>query len=112
MEKIYHVAPKNHTGDLISLFSQHGDDAYDIFAKRWPESSSLGQYHAHYVHCYATLDDAVGHLTNHVGDGKIYEINVADLADDYIKVEIDSLEFPHPMVRGEIPGEYLKEISA
>lgn len=106
MTTIYHVAPADHTGDLLSLYRQHGEDAYEIYAARWPEAGELGQYHAHYVHCYATLEEAQAH----VNDGKIYAIDVAAMEDDFIKVEIDNLEFPHPIVRDEIPAEYISEI--
>jgi len=103
---IYHVAPKSHTGDLESLYAQHGEEAYELYAARWPEAGELGAVHAHYVHCYASLKDA----RNHAHEGKIYAIDAEAMADDYIEVETDNLEFPHPMVRDRIPAEYIKEI--
>ena len=98
---IYHVAPTDHEGDLLSLYAQFGDEAYDLYLERWPESGGLGLYHAHMVHCYATLDEA----REHVNDGRIYAIDDADL-----DVEIDDLEFPHPVVRDAIPSAALTVI--
>lgn len=103
---IYHVAPENHSGNLESLYKQHGDDAYEMYATRWPEAGELAQYHAHYVHCYSTLDEA----REHTNGGKIYAVDVEAMEDDFIEVEIDNLEFEHPMVRDEIPAEYISEV--
>jgi len=101
---MYHVAPSDHTGDLASLYSQHGDAAYDMYAKRWPDAGDLAQYHAHYVHLYDSLADAHMHASVH--GGKIYRV----LPDDLLVVERDALEFDHPMVRNGIPVEWLEEI--
>ena len=106
MKTIYHVAPAGHNGNLESLHQQHGEDAYEIYAERWPEAGELGQYHTRYVHCYETLEEAM----NHPVEGKIYAIDVEALNDDFIEVEIDRLEFPHPMVRDEIPAKYITEV--
>lgn len=106
---IYHVAPANHSGDLKSLYALHGEDAYEMYADRWPEAGELAQYHAHYIHCYDSLDEAREHVARH--GGKVYEINVDAMADDMIVVERDNLEFDHPMVRNEIPAEYIREVA-
>lgn len=105
MKTIYHVAPAEHTGDLLSLYRQHREEAYELYAERWPEAGELGQYHAHYIHCYATLEEARAHTS-----GKIYAIDVAAMEDDFMDVVIDTLEFAHPMVKDEIPAEYLREV--
>lgn len=101
---IYHVAPADHAGNLESLYALHGDDAYEMYADRWPESGNLAQYHAHYVHCYDSLDEARAHAAQ--WGGKVYEINA-----DELEVERDNLEFDHPMVRDEIDAEYIKEVA-
>lgn len=106
MTKYYHVAPADHSGDLISLYDQLGEAAYAVYAERWPDAGELAQYHAHYVHMYATIEEA----RKHVNSGKIYEIDAEALEDECIEVEIDNLEFPHPMVRGVIPAHLLKEV--
>jgi RNA:NAD 2'-phosphotransferase (TPT1/KptA family) len=105
---IYHVAPQEHQGAILSLYALHGDEAYEMYATRWPEAGELAQYHAHYVHCHDSLDDAREHVEQH--GGKIYEINAEAMAEDLIEVERDRLEFDHPMVRGEIPAEYIREV--
>lgn len=78
-----------------------------MYAARWPEAGELGQAHAHYVHCYATLEDA----RNHTTDGKIYEIDTDAPAEGYIDVEVDTYEFEHPMVKECIPAEYLTVVA-
>lgn len=100
---IYHVAPADHSGNLESLYSLHGDDAYEMYADRWPEAGELAQYHAHYVHCYDSLDEAREHAAQ--WGGKIYAIDTSE-----IEVERDNLEFDHPMVRNEIDVEYLQDV--
>lgn len=109
MKNIYHVAPADHSGDLISLYAQHGDDAYEIFASRWDRGAELAQYHAHYVHCYSSLEAAKEHADLH--GGKIYEIDAEAMADDFIEIESDIAEFDHPMVRDEVAAEYIKEVA-
>lgn len=97
---IYHVAPEGHEGDLESLHMQHGDEAYEMYADRWPEAGELAVYHAHYVHCYSSKIDAEKHAASF--GGKVYTIDADDL-----DVEIDDLEFPHPVVRDYIPASCL-----
>jgi hypothetical protein len=60
---LYHVVGSAyHDGDgLKSLYSQHKDDAYDIFDSRWPDNNGLGHYHAHYIFFYDNLEDAKEH---------------------------------------------------
>lgn len=106
---IYHVAPADHTGDILSLHKMHGGEAYEMYAVRWPESGNLGTVHAHYVHCYDSLDEAREHAAQH--GGKVYEINTDAMADDMIQIERDTLEFDHPIVRNEIPAEYIREVA-
>jgi hypothetical protein len=106
MNKIYHVAPKNHEGDLLSLYAQYGDAAREMFVERWEGSEDYADIHADFVHCYASLDEALSHLH----EGKIYEIDVAAMEDDYIEIERDVIEFDHPMVRDKIPAEYIKVV--
>jgi hypothetical protein len=96
--KIYHVAPEGHQGDLISLYDQYGEPAYDMYADRWPDAGDLVFVHAHYVHCYATIEQA----RDHIHDGVICEIDATDL-----EVVIDDLEFPHPMVEGVIDASLI-----
>lgn len=109
MNTIYHVAPADHTGDLLSLYTQHGDEAYEIFDKRWPDGdNALAQYHVHCVHCWSNLADAQKHLRDF--GGKLYAVNAQAMVDDGWQITIDNLEFAHPVVRDEIPEEYLAEI--
>jgi len=106
---IYHVAPADHSGNILSLYAQHGDAAYEMYADRWPEAGELAQYHAHYIHCYDSLDDARAHAEQH--GGKVYEIDEDALVEDMVEIERDNLEFDHPMIRDEISAEYIKEVA-
>lgn len=101
---IYHVAPEGHTGDLQSLYTQERDDAYELYAARWPEAGELAQYHVHYVHCFDDLERAREHAA--AFGGKIYAIDTAD-----IDVERDTLEFDHPVVRDIIDADCIRAVS-
>jgi hypothetical protein len=101
---MYHVVIKDWDGDdLLSLYQQIGDAAYEEYAEKWPEAGELGQYHVHYVHLHATLDQA-REFVEEFG-GEILEVNTEDL-----DIVIDNLEYPHSMVRDRIPAEYVKRI--
>jgi hypothetical protein len=93
----YHVCGSIIEGDLLSLYALHGEAAYDMYIERWADSGNLGQYHAHWVHLYDNLADAIKH--QHELGGYIYQVDLSEL--DY---RVDTLEFPHPMVRDSIPS--------
>jgi len=100
---IYHVC-KNWDGcNIESLYKQYGDEAYRIFAKKWPDAAELAEYHVHYVHCHFALDEAKEYQTEFGG-----EIIAIDA--EYLDVVIDTLEYPHPMVYGEISKENLYKL--
>ena len=101
MTTLYHVATDYDGGDLNSLYNQYGNDAYDMFAERWPESDNLGQYHAHYVHLHDNMQDAQGFAATYGG-----EILIIDATD--LDVKIDNLEYRHPIVEGCIPSQYIR----
>ena len=107
MGTIYHV----HVGhdwapgdDLLSLYEVYGDAAYEMYAERWPDARELAIYHAHYVHCHATLVEAVKYQSEY--GGQILEIET-----DELDVFIDRLEYPHPCVRDMIPAEYITQMA-
>ena len=100
---MYHVVKHWDGGDLLSLYQQIGDAAYEGYAEKWPEAGELGQYHIHYIHLHATLEQA-REFAEEFG-GEILEISADDL-----DIEMDRLEYPHPMVRDCIPAEYIKRI--
>lgn len=108
MTKYYHVAEKWDGEALESLYSQHGDDAYDLFAERWPEGINLAYEHAGRIHMYYTIKEAESHKRE-LG-GEILEISLDDDAKDEISFMIDDLEFDHPMACGSIPSEYIKKM--
>lgn len=104
-ETFYHVAgPEYQSGPLQSLYRRHGDEAYDIFAQRWPEAGDLGQYHAHRIFLYDKLDDALSHPSG----GRILKVDGDELR-RYGDLMYDDLEIPSgrsigfPYVEGEIP---------
>jgi hypothetical protein len=100
---LYHVSENWDGGDLLSLYRQIGTDAYEEYADRWPDAGELGVYHVHYIHLHSTLGEAKA-FADEFG-GEILEINADDL-----DIEMDRLEYPHPMVRDCIPAEYIKRI--
>ena len=108
---LYHVAPDAYDGgDLESLYRRLGDDAYDEYLARWPESGNLGTYHAHYVHLYDTLDAARDHQVEH--GGRIVAIDADALAEAWIEIQRDRLEFDHPYVEDAIPAEFCRVVAA
>lgn len=99
-EVAYHVSKKWDGGDLLSLHEQLGDDAYEEFRNRWPDSGGLAFSHSDLIHLYTTLDEAENHAAEFGG-----EVLVVDLSN--IEWNIDKKEFPHPVVRGKIPKRYV-----
>lgn len=98
MQTIYHVAQDGWDGaDLLSLYAQYRDDAYDQYAERWPDAGELCYEHAHYVHCHASLSDATAFQADHGGDLLIISLDEDDIV-------MDVAEYPHPMVRDAIPA--------
>ncbi|MFZ5784034.1 MAG: hypothetical protein ACOY4R_27870 [Pseudomonadota bacterium] len=69
VQDLYHVVGKGWKPGqaLRSLYSRLGDDAYEVFAKRWPEAANLGQDHAHKIFFYDKLDDALMHADDFGG---------------------------------------------
>lgn len=105
--KLYHVCPTWNGSDLESLYRQHKDEAYEMYADKWPEAGELAQYHTHYIHLHSTLDDAQEYADEYGG-----EILVIEALDDELDVETDTLEYNHPVIRDVIPAEYIKRLEA
>lgn len=103
--KLYHVTTGQWNGDdLLSLYRQFGDEAYEEYAKKWPEAGELVQYHVHYIHLHGNLEEAI-QFAREFG-GEILEIDATEL-----DIEIDNLEYPHPMVRDCIPAAHVKRLA-
>lgn len=102
MSKLYHVAKNYDGGALVSLYAQFGDQAYDIFAERWPDAGELGVYHVHSVHLFETYAEAQAYADE--CGGEILEINPEGL-----DITVDKLEkgHPHPVTR-EIPAKNIR----
>lgn len=100
--KYYHVCTKWDGNNLESLYKQHGEDAYEIFATRWPEAGDLAQYHVNVIHLHANLSDAEDFCGEFGG-----EILVISDPNGEIDVKNDTLEYAHPVVYGEIVAEYI-----
>ncbi len=100
-ERMYHVTPKWDGGDLLSLYEQLGNEAYDIFYQKYGLENGLGFDHVHYIHCHYTVEEAKEY--QRIWGGQILEIDAKHLA-----VKHDCLEYPHPMVRDIIPKEYVR----
>ena len=100
-ERMYHVCPSWNGGDLLSLYEQMGEEAYDAFAVKHGIGNGLGIGNAHFVHCHYTVEEAREYQKN--WGGVILEIDAKHLA-----VKHDCLEYPHPKVRGRIPRQYVR----
>jgi hypothetical protein len=103
-ERMYHVCPRWDGGDLLSLYEQLGEEAYIIFAEKHELDNGLGIDHAHFVHGHYTLQEAKEY--KRIFGGQILVIDTQDLA-----VKHDCVEYPHPMVRGRIPKEYVRVVN-
>lgn len=104
MAKLYHVAKNYDGGDLLSLYEQFGDEAYDMFAERWTDAGELGVYHVHMVHLFETLAEAQDWSAECGGD--VLEIETVDL-----DITIDKLEkgHPHPVAK-RIPAKNVSKV--
>jgi hypothetical protein len=100
-EKMYHVCQAWDGGDLLSLYEQLGEEAYDVFHQKYELDNGLGFDHVHYIHGHYTLEEAKEY--QRLFGGQILVIDTQDLA-----VKHDCLEYPHPMVRDRVPKEYIK----
>ena len=100
-ERMYHVCPEWDGGDLLSLYEQLGNEAYDIFYQKYELDNGLGFDHVHYIHCHYTVEEVKEYQRN--WGGQILEIDAKHLA-----VKHDCLEYPHPKVRGRIPKQYVR----
>ena len=100
---IYHVCRDWDGNNLQSLYEQYGDQAYDIFLSKWPDAGELAEYHVHYIHCHSALDEAKEYQAEY--GGQIIAIDA-----EYLDVIIDNLEYPHPMVYGEITLDKITRI--
>ena len=103
--KFYHVTKNWDGGDLESLYDREGDEAYEIFAERWPEAGGLADNHINLIHLHDNLSDAERFVRDF--GGEILEIELDEDA-----VEIDNLEYPHPVSRYTIDAEYIKKVTA
>jgi len=84
--RLFHVAPDSYNGgDLLSLHQQMGEDAYEEFAKRWPESGDLGQAHADKIFMFDNIDEASSYRDWR--GGKIVEIDP-----DMVDAKVDPFE--------------------
>ena len=100
-ERMYHVCRSWDGDDLLSLYEQMGEEAYGVFAERHEIDNGLGFDHAHFVHGHYTLAEAKEY--QRIFGGQILVIDTQDLA-----VKHDCVEYPHPMVRGRIPKQYVR----
>ncbi len=105
MTTYYHVCNGWDGNDLLSLYQLEGEDAYEMYAERWPEAGELAQYHVHYIHLYETIEEAKAHQEEHGGEILKIEGDPEELG-----IEIDKLEFAHPIVRDRIPKEYISRL--
>ena len=101
--KYYHVTQSWDGGDLESLYNREGDDAYEIFAKRWPESGGMAYNHINLIHLHDNISDAERFVRDF--GGEILEIELEE--DD---VEIDDLEYPHPVSRYPIDSYNIRRL--
>ena len=107
MTTYYHVCMYWDGKDLESLYKQHGDEAYEMFAEKWPESGNLSQVHAHVTHLHSSIKEAKEFAAQY--GGMILMIDDAGLE---ITIDDYEYEYPHPVCKHEIPAENIKEFAA
>ncbi len=89
----YHVCQKWDGGELKSRAVRMGSEseAIDEFVRRWPTADDdLAADHCWRVHLYAMIDEARDHLDRYGGE-------ILAIDGDWVTVEMDGKEFPHPM---------------
>lgn len=75
-EELFHVVGKKYKEGqpLLSLYKQHGNKAYDMFNKRWPDAGAdMGVYHANQTMFYDNLKDAQEHAQTY--GGKVLKVD-------------------------------------
>ena len=92
----YHVTDLWDGWPLESLYDRYGEGAYEMYAKKWPDSANLAQVHAHVVHLHSTLRKAWEYQQEY--GGEILRIDGTGL-----DIEMDSYEYPHPVCKEPIP---------
>jgi len=104
---IYHVSQTYKSGALESIAVQLGEaEAIEAFCEKWEDAdAALAVYHVNYIHCHDTAEQAV-EFAEEFG-GSIFAIDADAMADDVIEIERDTLEYDHPIVRDEIPAEFI-----
>jgi hypothetical protein len=109
MATIYHVAKDWDGGDLLSLARRLDDgrltldEAIGDVAARWTggDLRKAEEYldgDGHWVHCHDSLDEAIDFRDEWCSGGVILAIDATDLE---VKV---GAEYPHPVVRHEVPA--------
>jgi hypothetical protein len=98
---IYHVAKEWDGGDLLSLARREpwSDDLAGSIAEKWGcDAWVYYSTEGEWVHCHASLDEAIDYLDEWCPGGVILAIDASDL--DIRQGD----EYPHPVVRHEIPA--------
>ena len=97
--ELYHVVGDAYRdGPLLSLYDQHGDDAYEIFEARWLEASGAAHYHVHCIFFYETLTEARAHAEDF--GSRILQIDpsqVEDLQQDSLEINDGNYYTRHPV---------------
>jgi len=95
----YHVTEKWDGGDLVPCGNP------ETFAERWPDAGELAQVHAHVVHLYSNVADAVRHAAWFCGGAG----DILTIDEDAIDWHTDDLEFPHP-VCARVPAHAVRRL--
>ncbi len=100
----YHVAANYDGGTLETLADrlQSEEDACEAYTTKWPAAGALAPHHIHQIHLYATLGEARDHARDYGGD-----ILRIDDPNGELDIEIDELEFAHPVCNHSIDTEYV-----
>ncbi len=107
-KKYYHVAIWNGAALEPAVdFFQGEEEAIEKFLEKWPEAGvELAQYHVGMIHLFEDIKDAKEHAKAFGGD--VLEINDPD---DELNIEVDTLEYPHPVCRERIEAEFITIVS-
>jgi len=105
-DTLYHVVGDDYVEGqpLKSLYQQHGDDAYDMFAEKWPEAGDATLSHPHRIFFYETEEAARDHADTF--GGRVMKVDPSQIDDEFLR--FDTEERPGFWVStGQVPPDGL-----
>ncbi len=107
-DTLYHVVGDGYQEGqpLRSLYDQHGDNAYDMFAEKWPEAGDAALDHPHRIFFYDTEEAARDHAEEF--GGRVVKVDPSLIDDESLR--FDTQEAPGYWVSlDRVPPEALSK---